>query len=132
MPASALPTVVDMSTDFENEVPQLRGNRFAALGESQEGRDGNRRRLVLISQRADARDRERYRVHGGCIRCGSQVEPTVAENPVVLKARVRAPVRAFASLDAVNLVTCSIPLPPPFRSFCVYLLGEFSWNFGGV
>ena len=32
------------------------------------------------------------------------VEPTVAENPVVLEARVRAPVRAFASLDAVNFV----------------------------
>ena len=32
------------------------------------------------------------------------VEPTVVENPVVLEARVRAPVRAFASLDAVNLV----------------------------
>ena len=32
------------------------------------------------------------------------VEPTVAENPVVLEARRRAPVRAFASSDAVNLV----------------------------
>ena len=37
--ASARPTVVDMSTDSENEVSQLRGNRFAVLGESQEGRD---------------------------------------------------------------------------------------------
>ena len=32
------------------------------------------------------------------------VEPTVAENPIVLEATVRASVRAFAILDAVNLV----------------------------
>ena len=32
------------------------------------------------------------------------VEPTVAEIPVVMEARVRAPIRAFTSLDAVNLV----------------------------
>ena len=32
------------------------------------------------------------------------VEPTVAEIPVVMEARVRALVRDFASLDAVNLV----------------------------
>ena len=60
VPASALPTVVDMSTDSEIEVSQVRGNRFALLGESQVGRDvGNRRRLVLISQRPDdVRDHE--------------------------------------------------------------------------
>ena len=111
VPASARLTVVDMSTDSENEVPQLRGNRFAALGESQEGRDvGNRRRLVLISQRADdVRDREwdsdTESVGGASdVEVSEVVEPTVAESPVVLEARVRAPVRAFASLDAVNLV----------------------------
>ena len=50
MPASARPTVVDMSPDTKNEVSQLRGNRFAVLGESQEAREiGNRRRLLLIS-----------------------------------------------------------------------------------
>ena len=38
VPASARPTVVDMSTDSENEVSKLRGNRFAVLGESPEGR----------------------------------------------------------------------------------------------
>ena len=111
VPASALPTVVDMSTDSEIEVPQLRGNRFAPLGESQVGRDvGNRRRLVLISQRADVvRDREwdldTESVGGASdVEVSEVVEHTVAENPVVLDARVRAPVRTFASLDAVNLV----------------------------
>ena len=111
--ASARPTVVEKSTDSENEVSQLRGNRFAVLGESQEGREiGNRRRLVLISQRAeDVRDREReWDSDTKSVGCASDVEvnevvePTVAEIPVVMEARVRAPVRAFANLDAVNLV----------------------------
>ena len=96
-PASALPTVVDMSTDSENEVPQLRGNRFAPLGESQVGRDvGNRRRLVLISQRTDdVRDREwdsdtESVGRASDVEVSEVVEPTVAENPVILEARMAA------------------------------------------
>ena len=63
------------------------------------------------AQRADdVRDRERERDSdtesvGGAsdVEVNEVVEPTVAEIPIVMEARVRALVRAFASLDTVNL-----------------------------
>ena len=105
VPASARPTVVDMSTDSENEVSQLSGNRFAVLGESQEGPEiGNRRRLVLISP-DDVLDREREwdldteSVGGASVaEVNEVVEPTVAEVPVVMEARERALVRGFSQV----------------------------------
>ena len=66
---------------------------------------------MLISQHADeVRDREREwdsdtETVGGAsdFEVNEVVETTVAEIPVVVEARVRAPMRAFTSLDAVNL-----------------------------
>ena len=96
--SSGDPTVVDSS---EDEGFPLRGNRFAAF-------DAHGR-LVLVSQQGDHGvehewDSDTDTVGGGSdVEVGEILEPTVVETPVAMEPRVRAPVRAFASLDAVDL-----------------------------
>ena len=88
---------------------------------------------MLISQRADdVRDREREwdsdtESVGGAsdVEVKEVVETTVAEIPVVMEARVRAPVRAFASLDAVNLVDLFDDRARVMRSVPHVLKGAF-------
>ena len=95
---------------FDSPDP-LQGNRFAVLGEHGEADEGRpRRRLVLVSQQAhhgvDHEGESDTESLGGASvveDVGEVVEPTVVEIPVSMEARVRAPARAFASFDAVNL-----------------------------
>ena len=100
------PNVVDSS---EDEGSSLRGNRFAVLCTHGELPDRPRRRLVLVSQQDDHGvdhewDSDTDTVGGGSdVEVGEILEPTVVETPVAMEPRVRAPVRAFASLDAVDL-----------------------------
>ena len=65
----------------------LRGNRFAVLGEPEAEVEVRPRRRLVLGGVSDAEVTE-------------VVEPTVEEVPVLMDARVRAPVRAFTSLDA--------------------------------
>ena len=84
----------------------LRGNSFAVLGEPEaEVEVRPRRRLVLVSQHSNDRqaldewDSDTDTVGGvSDAEVTEVVEPTVEEVPVLMDARVRAPVRAFTSL----------------------------------
>ena len=96
-------------------------NRFSALGEAEaelaqsiEGPDAEdrpRKRLVLVSQHSDDRrghdrewDSDTDTVGGTSdVEVTDVVAPTVEEAPVPMDVRVWAPVRAFTSLDAINL-----------------------------
>ena len=90
------------------------GNRFAPLSEpsgvEHEGRRGvRRRRLVLISQQEvpesdHERDSDTDSTGGASdVEGVDVVAETPVEDPIILEWRLRAPVRSFASLDAVNL-----------------------------
>ena len=90
----------------------LHGNRFAVLGQVPEAevQDRPRRRLVFVSQhRNDRQDLDEWDSDTDTVGGVSDaevtevVEPTVEEVPVPMDARVRAPVRAFTSLDAINV-----------------------------
>ena len=68
-----------------------------------------RRRLVLSQQEVPESDHEwdsdTDSIGGASdIEGVDVVEPTPVEDPIILDWRLRAPVRSFASLDAVNLV----------------------------
>ena len=95
-----------MVDSSEDEGSSLRGNRFAVLGELP---DRPRRRLVLVSEQVDHGvdhewDSDTDTVAGGSeVEVGEILEPTVVQIPVAMEPRVRAPVRVFASLDAVDL-----------------------------
>ena len=87
------------------------GNRFAPLSEpSGESRRGDgRRRLVLVSQHEvpesdDEWDSDTDSIGGASnVEGVDVVEHTPVEDPIILEGRLRAPVRSFASLDAVIL-----------------------------
>ena len=98
-------TVVDVSGDSSRS-----GNRFAPLSEpSGESRRGDRRRrLVLVSPQEVPESDHEWDSDTDSIGGASDVEgvdvvePTPVEDPIMLEGRLRAIVRSFASLDAVN------------------------------
>ena len=111
----------------------LRGNRFAVLGEPEaEVGVRPRRRLVLVSQHSNDRqaldewDSDTDTVGGvSDAEVTEVVEPTVAEVQVLMDARVRAPVRAFTSLDAINLTDLFEHRPKLMQSVPHILRGAF-------
>ena len=111
----------------------LRGNRFAVLGEPEaEVEVRPRRRLVLVSQHSNDRqpldewDSDTDTVGGvSDAEVTEVVEPTVEEVPVLMDARVRAPVRAFTSLDAINLTDLFEHRPKLMQSVPHILRGAF-------
>ena len=111
-------------------------NRFAPLSEpsgvEHEGRRGERRRrLVLISQQEVPESDHEWDSDADRIGGASDVEgvDVVAETPVedaiILEWRLRAPVRSFASLDAVNLSELFESRPRLMRSVLHVLRGGF-------
>ena len=60
---------------------------------------------------------------------GEVLEPTVVETPVPLEVRVRAPARAFTSLDAVNLTDLFESCASVMRSVLHVLRGASAWLF---
>ena len=112
-----------------NSSEPLQGNRFAVLGEDE---DRPRRRLVLVSQQAHQgvdhdgeSDTESLGGASDVEDVGEVLEPTVVETPVPLEVRVRAPARAFASLDAVNLTDLFESRANVMRSVPHVLRGAF-------
>ena len=130
------PTVVDMSSGSDARS----GNRFAPLSEpsgvEREGRRGERRRrLVLISQQEVPEsdhewDSETDSIGGASdVEVVDVVEATPVEDPIILEGRLRAPVRSFASLDAVNLLELFESRPRLMRSVPHVFRGEGSISF---
>ena len=116
-------TVVDVSDSARS------GNRLAPLSEPSGDR---RRRLVLVSQQEVPESDHEWDSDTDSIGGASDVEgvdvvePTLVEDPIILEGRLRAPVRSFASLDAVNLSELFESRPRLMRSVPYVLRGGFS------
>ena len=121
-------TVVDVSGDSTRLA-----NKFAPLSEpSGESRRGERRRrLVLVSQQEVTESDHEWDSDTDSIGGASDVEgvdvvePTLVEDPIILEGRLRAPMRSFASLDAVNLSELFESRPQLMRSVPHVLQGGF-------
>ena len=62
---------------------------------------------------------------------GEEVEHTADSEPVLMEARVRAPVTAFSSLDSVNLTEVFTNRAHVMRSVPAMLKGAFRSAFPG-
>ena len=105
-------SVMDMTAnDSDPERGSARGNRFAALSDHDSEDDSGSDTITLNG--------------GSDVEIGEMVEHTADSEPVVMEARVRAPVTAFSSLDSVNLTEVFTNRAHVMRSVPAMLKGAF-------